>query len=121
MWEPRSPLIHEDEIISQVKHHHSFPELRNPKLIPYDNSLFNICSFELRFDDGTIIIYTDVQDIEKGCQKSNHSILQLNFKEFRLFSVTGFNYDKNLSYCCLQLNEMDVYHSGKYQSYQSII
>lgn len=116
MWEPRSPLTHEDEISSQAKHH--FPELRNPNPISYDNSLFNICSFDLCFEDGTLIVYTDVQDVEKGSQQSNHSILQLNFKEFRLFSVTGFNYDKNLSYFCLQLNEMDVYHSGKYILYK---
>lgn len=109
MWEPR--LVNEDEIINQDKHRHTFPELKNP--IHCDNSLFNVCSFELCFEDGSLIMYTDVQDVEKGCAPSSHSILQLNLKEFRLFSVTGFNYDKNLSYCCLQLNELEVFHSGK--------
>ncbi|KAH8417293.1 hypothetical protein KR222_008007 [Zaprionus bogoriensis] len=124
MWEPRSTLFQDDEMKNQVKynmgrdergsgsnHHTTFPELITPKNC--DNSLFNMFSFDLCFEEGILTLYTDIQDLEKGCQQSNRGILQLDLKEFRLFSVSGFNYDKNVNYFCLQLNQMDVFHSGE--------
>ncbi|XP_043070830.1 autophagy-related protein 2 homolog A isoform X2 [Drosophila grimshawi] len=72
----------------------------------------SVCSFELCVKEGILLMYTDIRDLENKEQTSSRGKLKCNIKEFRLFSVTGLKNEKNLSYFCTQLKEIDVYHCG---------
>lgn len=87
MWEPHSTTPNEEKTVS---------------------------SFELSVNQGVIILFTDIQEIETIRELSPRGKMQFNFKEFRLFSATAVSNDKNLSYFCIQIKEIDVYHCGKF-------
>ncbi|KAH8385046.1 hypothetical protein KR093_006195 [Drosophila rubida] len=73
----------------------------------------NMFSFELCVEEGILIMYPEIRELDKKDQRNTKGKLQLNLKELTLFLVTGFNNDQNLSYFCVQLNETDVLHCGQ--------
>jgi len=129
MWEPRSPLyktIENKKAIQNSLRNNSklldvsLSEESNPislESTSYDTAelidVNNMFSLELFVEEGKLIMHTEIPDFDKNIQSSSRGKLQLNLKEFRLFSVTGFNNDKNLNYFCIQLNETDILHCGE--------
>ncbi|XP_043863696.1 autophagy-related protein 2 homolog A isoform X5 [Drosophila mojavensis] len=86
MWEPHSSIINHEKPVS---------------------------SFELSVKQGAIVVYTNAQEVEAIRHVSQRGKLQVKFKDFRLFSAAALNNEKNISYFCIQIKEIDVHHSGQ--------
>jgi len=135
MWESRSPIYQKNEtknvIRSNERDFQKFSDSKHLNLSlseeTYASALENtldektilaevnkMFSLEVCVKEGNFIMFTNTQDPEQKAQPNPKGKLQFNLKEMRLFSVTGFNNDKNLDYFCAQINETELLHCGEF-------
>ncbi|XP_039485228.1 autophagy-related protein 2 homolog A [Drosophila santomea] len=138
MWEPRSPHydIHTDNEVPESKNLYAEPQLeefrRNlllststmessiyfsmaeptvsaPPAPPVRNEAF---SFELFVEQGSLILFSHLLDVETNQRSKECGKFQVNIKELRLFTVNGLDDDSNRSFFCIQLGEIEALHCG---------
>lgn len=74
--------------------------------------LLSACSFELEVSQGILTLYAPVRDIENRILPGQLGEFILKANHFNLFSVNGFNGNKNLAYLCMQIKSAEIYHCG---------
>lgn len=72
----------------------------------------NSCSFELNINEGVLTLLAPVRGADNKVIPGQRGEFVITLSNLTLFTVSGYQENKNLSYVCLQASEAELFHCG---------
>ncbi|XP_053954564.1 autophagy-related protein 2 homolog A [Anastrepha ludens] len=69
-------------------------------------------SIEISIENASVVLFVPIRDTETQIKPEDLGKINIKLEELKIFSVSGYNDNKNLCYLCLELRDLEMDHCG---------